>query len=170
VLDAARRFESKAHSHDLFAEICQCNPAVAAPPQIVMSSVQEAASTLAVRATAGATSIVKSEYGVGGSRTVVVHPDQAPSEPVALQLLYDLISDDNIFLSRALVTASTTSLPTNSSRPEARPDSERCLWPPNLTKSGPDLRPEGFGAYNRRRTRDASPPGCWALSTTPQPT
>jgi hypothetical protein len=73
-LDATRRFESKRWAHDLFATVAGTDPAIRVPTQLCVDSPRAAARALARRAAAGATTVVKAEFGVGGHGTAVVTP------------------------------------------------------------------------------------------------
>ncbi|MEU7062271.1 GNAT family N-acetyltransferase [Streptomyces sp. NPDC046161] len=72
------RYESKAASHALFARILAGggHPAIRLPAQWRAPSRRAAGRMLARRAAAGAASVLKSEYGVGGSGVTVVTPDR----------------------------------------------------------------------------------------------
>lgn len=74
VLSATRHYESKAAAHTLFSELAGDHPGISVPRQRRIGSAWQLARVLAARATAGATSVVKTEYGVGGSGTRVVTP------------------------------------------------------------------------------------------------
>ncbi|MEY9966758.1 GNAT superfamily N-acetyltransferase [Streptacidiphilus sp. MAP12-16] len=76
VLRATRHYESKAAAHALFGELAGDHPGISVPAQQRMGSRWQLARVLAARATAGATSVVKTDYGVGGSGTQVVTPRQ----------------------------------------------------------------------------------------------
>ncbi|MDT3398210.1 hypothetical protein RKE29_16430 [Streptomyces sp. B1866] len=76
-LAAVRRHESKAAAHALFARLAPDHPGVVVPAQWHAASPRHAARLLAARAAAGLTTVVKAEYGAGGSATAVLTPAQA---------------------------------------------------------------------------------------------
>ncbi len=78
-LRAVHRYESKAAAHALFEALAPDHPGVAVPAQHPVASRRALARVLATRAAAGRTSVVKTEYGVGGSGTLVVTPGQVGS-------------------------------------------------------------------------------------------
>ncbi|MGW2781214.1 GNAT family N-acetyltransferase [Streptomyces populi] len=67
--------ESKAASHRLFLRLAAAHPGIRVPAQEPVRSRRELARVLADRAAAGLTSVVKGEYGVGGSATTVLTPE-----------------------------------------------------------------------------------------------
>ncbi|OQD57333.1 hypothetical protein BM536_004965 [Streptomyces phaeoluteigriseus] len=67
--------ESKAASHELFRRLAPAHPDVRVPAQEAVRSRRRLARTLKARASAGRTSVVKGEYGVGGSATFVLTPE-----------------------------------------------------------------------------------------------
>ncbi|WP_309246816.1 GNAT family N-acetyltransferase [Streptomyces somaliensis] len=71
--------ESKAASHRLFARLAPAHPGIRLPAQEPVRSRRELARALAHRASAGLTSVVKGEYGVGGSTTFVLTPEDVLS-------------------------------------------------------------------------------------------
>lgn len=73
-LRVTRRYESKAAAHRLFCSLAPAHPGIVVPAQERVTSRREAARALAARAAAGATAVVKAEYGVGGYGTTVVTP------------------------------------------------------------------------------------------------
>lgn len=86
VLRAVHRYESKSAAHALFQALASEHPGVAVPGQQPVASRRGLARVLAARAAAGATTVVKTEYGVGGSGTLVVTPGQVGSACVARAL------------------------------------------------------------------------------------
>ncbi|MGO4757224.1 hypothetical protein AB4212_52930, partial [Streptomyces sp. 2MCAF27] len=70
-LRVTRRYESKAAAHRLFYTLAPAHPGIVVPAQERVTSRRAAARALAVRAAAGATAVVKAEYGVGGYGTTV---------------------------------------------------------------------------------------------------
>lgn len=79
VLRAVHRYESKSAAHALFRALAPEHPGVAVPAQHPVASRRALARTLAARAAAGRTTVVKTEYGVGGSGTLVVAPGRVGS-------------------------------------------------------------------------------------------
>ncbi|OMI35999.1 hypothetical protein [Streptomyces sparsogenes] len=75
-LRVTRRYESKATAHRLFRTLAPAHPGIVVPAQERVASRRRAARALAARAAAGAAAVVKTEYGVGGSGTLVVTPRQ----------------------------------------------------------------------------------------------
>ncbi|MEU5028011.1 hypothetical protein [Streptomyces milbemycinicus] len=73
-LRVTRRYESKAAAHRLFRTLAPAHPGIVVPAQERLTSRRETARALAARAAAGATVVVKAEYGVGGYGTTVVTP------------------------------------------------------------------------------------------------
>lgn len=73
-LRATRHFESKEAAHRLFRELAPEHPGIIVPAQERAGSRRRLARALAARAAAQATTVVKTEYGVGGSGTTVVTP------------------------------------------------------------------------------------------------
>ncbi|MEU6687278.1 GNAT family N-acetyltransferase [Streptomyces sp. NPDC046832] len=71
--------ESKAASHRLFCTLAAAHPGIRVPAQEPVRSRRELAQALAARASAGQTSVVKGEYGVGGSATFVLTPEDVLS-------------------------------------------------------------------------------------------
>ncbi|GGW50030.1 GNAT family N-acetyltransferase [Streptomyces xantholiticus] len=71
--------ESKAASHRLFRRLAPAHPGIRVPAQERVRSRRELARALAARASAGLTSVVKGEYGVGGSATFVLTPQDVLS-------------------------------------------------------------------------------------------
>ncbi|MBM9506847.1 GNAT family N-acetyltransferase [Streptomyces sp. KK5PA1] len=79
VLRAVRRYESKSAAHALFRALAPEHPCVTVPAQHPVASRRALARLLATRAAAGMTTVVKTEYGVGGSGTLVVPPGDVGS-------------------------------------------------------------------------------------------
>ncbi|MEU0811566.1 hypothetical protein [Streptomyces sp. NPDC005970] len=75
-LRVTRRYESKATAHRLFQALAPAHPGIVVPAQERVTSRRRAARALAARAAAGASVVVKAEYGVGGFGTTVVTPRQ----------------------------------------------------------------------------------------------
>ncbi|MDX3227990.1 hypothetical protein [Streptomyces sp. ME19-01-6] len=75
-LSVTRRYESKAAAHRLFRTLAPAHPGIMVPAQERVTSRRRAARALAARAAAGAATVVKAEYGVGGYGTTVVTPRQ----------------------------------------------------------------------------------------------
>ncbi|MGW1766438.1 GNAT family N-acetyltransferase [Streptomyces sp. NPDC002073] len=75
--DGALRYESKADANALFRRLAAegGHPGIAVPRQWPAGSRWTAARLLASRARAGATTVLKSAHGVGGSGTTVVTPE-----------------------------------------------------------------------------------------------
>ncbi|GGW59851.1 hypothetical protein GCM10010503_41350 [Streptomyces lucensis JCM 4490] len=66
--------ESKAASHRLFRQLAAAHPGIRVPAQEPVRSWRELARVLEARVSAGLTSVIKGEYGVGGSGTSVLTP------------------------------------------------------------------------------------------------
>lgn len=79
MLRAVHRYESKSAAHALFQALAHEHPGVAVPAQHRVPSRRALARVLAARGAAGRTTVVKTEYGVGGSGTLVVTPGQVGS-------------------------------------------------------------------------------------------
>ncbi|MCG6493760.1 hypothetical protein [Kitasatospora sp. A2-31] len=75
-LAAVRRYESKAATHALFAELAPAHPGIAVPHQEQPGTTRRAARRLTARAVRGLTTVVKSPHGVGGYGTAVVTPQE----------------------------------------------------------------------------------------------
>ena len=71
VLAAIGRYESKRYAHALFRALAPDHPGIAVPEQRPVRSPRALARELA----GGARVVLKSEYGVGGSGTLIVSPD-----------------------------------------------------------------------------------------------
>ncbi|MFD0345829.1 hypothetical protein ACFQ0M_06540 [Kitasatospora aburaviensis] len=71
-----RRYESKAATHALFAELAPAHPGIAVPHQEQPATPRRAARRLTARAVRGLTTVVKSPHGVGGYGTAVVTPQE----------------------------------------------------------------------------------------------
>ncbi|MGE7434317.1 hypothetical protein [Kitasatospora sp. NPDC001175] len=72
VLEAVRRFESKAESHVLFARLAAQHPAVRVPEQRLAGSPRELTRLVREHAALGRTVVLKAPHGVGGYGTAVL--------------------------------------------------------------------------------------------------
>ncbi|MFC7728322.1 GNAT family N-acetyltransferase [Actinomadura keratinilytica] len=70
-LEAVARYESKRRAHELFSALAPAHPGIVVPDQRPAGS----ARALARELRGGARVVLKTEYGVGGSGTLVVAPD-----------------------------------------------------------------------------------------------
>jgi len=98
-LASLRHAESKVESAGLLRRAAlHLKGRVGVVDRLVSSEPREVIDSLVVRSRAGQTSVLKSEYGVGGFGARVIHASEiAGSQVVAKQLLSDLIEDDNIY-------------------------------------------------------------------------
>jgi hypothetical protein len=71
VLEAIRRYESKRHAHALFRALASDHPGIVVPAQRPVGSRRALARELA----GGTRVVLKREYGVGGSGTLIVSPE-----------------------------------------------------------------------------------------------
>lgn len=92
-LHAVRRFESKAGSSALFREIARDHPRIVVPAQERVDSPRRLARRLTQRAGRGETTVLKTEYGVGGSGTFMVTPRQLGAAGGAKALLRRLAAE-----------------------------------------------------------------------------
>ncbi|KJK55805.1 hypothetical protein [Saccharothrix sp. ST-888] len=76
VLEAVRRFESKAESHALFSRLAPHHPAVRVPGQRAVESPRRLVRLVREHAALGRTVVLKAPHGVGGYGTVVLTADQ----------------------------------------------------------------------------------------------
>jgi hypothetical protein len=96
VLQAVRRFESKAAAHGLFGQLSRRHRSIRVPEQTSAVSRRELVRALRARAGAGMTTVLKAEYGVGGHGTVVVPPGWVTACGARL-LVRRLLADGSAF-------------------------------------------------------------------------
>lgn len=85
VLAATRHYESKRHAHALFRTLAPAHPHIAVPAQRPLRSVRRLARELA----GGNRAVLKSEYGVGGSGTLIVSGETPRLRPLLRQWARD---------------------------------------------------------------------------------
>ncbi|MFI6448404.1 hypothetical protein [Kitasatospora sp. NPDC050543] len=103
VLEATRRYESKAASHELFAAIAPGHDLIAVPRQERPDTLRRAARLLAARAARGGTTVLKTPHGVGGFGTVVVTPRELAAAGGARALLRRLAAEEVLTLGGGLL-------------------------------------------------------------------
>ncbi|MEV8097672.1 hypothetical protein [Kitasatospora sp. NPDC085879] len=92
-LDAVRRYESKAASHELFTRTAGGHPGIRVPRQQPAGSPRQAARLLAAAARRGETAVLKAHHGVGGYGTAVLTPQQVATAGGARPLLRALTAE-----------------------------------------------------------------------------
>ena len=79
VREAIDRYESKRHAHALFRALAPAHPEIVVPAQRPVGTARALARELA----GGAPVVLKSEYGVGGSGTLIVTPESGSNRALA---------------------------------------------------------------------------------------